>query len=227
MSWIWTAAAFVSAYLVGSVPFGLLAGLLRGVDIRLHGSHNIGATNAGRVLGRPWFWIVLVLDAGKGAGCALAGLALAPQVGTDLALFCGLGAIIGHFFPLYLRFKGGKGVATGLGVILVLATPPGTSIPWPALASLALFLLVLGLLRMVSAGSVTAALALPVAYGLWLGPSVSESFYQTRLAFFAVMAAAVVLKHRANLKRILAGTEPRLGKRAAPADNQPVNEARP
>ncbi|KAA0218361.1 glycerol-3-phosphate 1-O-acyltransferase [bacterium] len=224
---MWTAVAFLAAYLVGSVPFGLLAGLVRGVDIRLHGSRNIGATNAGRVLGRPWFWIVLILDAGKGASCALAGLALAPQIGTDVALFCGLGAIIGHFFPLYLRFRGGKGVATGLGVVLVLATPPGTAVPWPALTALALFLLVLGLVRMVSAGSITAALALPAAYGLWLGPSVSDTFYQTRLALLALMAVAVVVKHRENLKRILAGTEPRLGKRAAPADNHPVNEAKP
>jgi glycerol-3-phosphate acyltransferase PlsY len=210
MNWLWICATFAVAYLVGSVPFGLVAGLLRGVDIRQHGSKNIGATNAGRVLGRPWFFIVLTLDALKGAGCALAGHFLARE-GADLALVGGVGAIFGHFFSIYLRLKGGKGVAAGLGVVLVLAHPPQTLVPYPAFVALGAFALTLAATRWVSAASIAAAFALPIAYGAWLGVAIGDSFYLTRLVFFGLLALAVIIKHRGNIRRILAGTEPRLG----------------
>lgn len=215
MNWLWNGAIFTLAFLVGGIPFGLLAGKLKGVDIRQHGSKNIGATNAGRVLGRHWFFIVLALDALKGAGCALVGHFLARD-GADLALAGGVGAIVGHFFSPYLRFKGGKGVATGLGVILVLAHPPSTQVPLPAFAALGVFALTLALTRWISASSIMAALALPVAYGLWLGGAIEDSFYLTRLVFFAIVGVAVVVKHRANIARIIAGKEPRVGERRAP-----------
>lgn len=210
MNWLWIGATFVAAYFVGSIPFGLVAGLLRGVDIRQHGSKNIGATNAGRVLGRPWFFIVLTLDALKGAGCALAGHYLARE-GADLALAGGVGAIFGHFFSVYLRFKGGKGVAAGLGVVLVLAHPPQTLVPYPAFVALGVFVLTLAATRWISASSIMAAFALPLAYGLWLGGAIDDSFYFTRLVFFGLLALAVIVKHRGNIGRILAGKEPRLG----------------
>src|SRR5262245_17535552 len=157
MIWLWIVATFASAYLVGSVPFGLVAGLLKGVDIRQHGSKNIGATNAGRVLSRPWFFIVLTLDALKVAGCALAGHFLAANAGADLALAAGVGAIVGHFFSVYLGFKGGKGVAAGLGVVLVLAHPPQALVPYPAFVALCAFALVLLATRWMSAASIAAA----------------------------------------------------------------------
>lgn len=210
MNWLWIGATFAAAYLVGGIPFGLVAGKLKGIDIREHGSKNIGATNAGRVLGRPWFFIVLALDALKGAACALAGHYLARE-GADLALAGGVGAIVGHFFSIFLRFKGGKGVAAGLGVVLVLAHPPATLVPYAAFVALGIFVLTLAITRWVSASSIMAALALPVAYGLWLGEAIGDSFYLTRLLFFALVGGAVIVKHRANIGRIFAGKEPRLG----------------
>src|SRR5690606_19298027 len=130
MTFVWIIGTLIVAYLVGSIPFGLIAGkLVKGVDIRQHGSRNIGATNAARVIGWKWFPVVLLLDALKGAGPCLAGHFLSSQAGVDLVLFAAIGALLGHFFSIYIGFKGGKGVATGLGVVLVI-----TASPWPVAA---------------------------------------------------------------------------------------------
>ncbi len=209
------AGLFLGAYLLGSTPFGLLAGFLKGVDIREHGSKNIGATNAARVLGKPWFFVVLVLDAAKGAGCALAGVWLTGPGSFDLGLIGGLGALLGHFFSVYLRFRGGKGVATGLGIVLVLAAPPDSWVPWPGLVAIALFIVALAITRMISASSMVAAVCLPLAYGLWLGGAIEQASFLTRLVFFCVVALAVIVKHRSNIRRILAGIEPRIGQKSA------------
>src|SRR5262249_39201822 len=114
----------VCAYLIGAVPFGYLAGRLKGIDGRKHGSGNVGATNVGRLLGTGWGVLVFVLDFAKGAGPVAVAQFLLPQpedVPADtLAVLAGVSAFLGHLFPVYLGFKGGKGVATGAGVVAVL-----------------------------------------------------------------------------------------------------------
>ena len=187
-----TVAAIVVAYLLGSVPTGLWLGLsLRKVDIREHGSNNIGATNTLRVLGKKLGVVALVGDIVKGA---LPVLAAARWIEWEHApVACGLAAIVGHTWPLYLRFKGGKGVATSAGVFLTLT-------PVAMLIAAAAFVAVFLATRMVSAGSVTAALALLIAVNL-----MSENVI---LRIFAtIVAAIVILRHRSNIRRILAGTE--------------------
>jgi glycerol-3-phosphate acyltransferase PlsY len=217
MNVLWTSLAFAAAYLVGSVPFGLLAGFLKGVDIREHGSRNIGATNAARVLGRKWFLIVLLLDALKGALPALLAGLFSERAGADLALAAACGALCGHLFPVYLGFRGGKGVATGLGVVLVLTPAPGSWLPLAALLALGVFVLVVALTRMISAGSITAALVLPLAYGLLLGRAALEPPSLWRIVFFSVVGIFVIVKHRQNIARIVNGTENRIGRRGEPA----------
>src|SRR5207248_280320 len=145
----------VGAYLLGSVPFGYLVGRARGVDLLALGSRNIGATNAGRVLGARWGVLVFFLDAAKGALPVLAARAAASAVGEPfeaLGVTAGVAAFLGHLFPLYLGFRGGKGVATGAGVVAVL-------LPLPTLAALLLWLLVAVTTRYVSLASLLAALA--------------------------------------------------------------------
>ena len=195
--------AAIAAYLLGSIPFGYLAGRLHGVALRAVGSGNIGATNAGRVLGRLWGWGVFILDFSKGAGCTLLGMIPAFKEGpwpVELpAALCGAAALIGHLFPVYLGFKGGKGVATGAGVIACL-------IPIPFLHALLLWLLIVLATRMISAGSVVAAIVL-AAWGV-------ERFARGESAVASTLALcagiAVILKHLGNIKRIISGTENRL-----------------
>jgi acyl phosphate:glycerol-3-phosphate acyltransferase len=201
------AALAAAGYLLGSVPFGYLVGRWRGVDVLAHGSKNIGATNVGRVLGPRWGVLVFLLDAAKGALPALAALAVASAVGAAppkaLGVGAGVAAFLGHLFPLYLGFKGGKGVATGAGVVAVL-------LPWETLAALLLWLVVTVTTRYVSLASLLAALLL---CGLRLagtpaGPWSESEWVLT--AFCLVAGGLVVYRHRANLRRLLTGTENRL-----------------
>src|SRR5271157_5573244 len=151
----------LGAYLLGSIPFGLLfARLIGGKDVRQAGSGNIGATNVARVAGPLPGILTLVFDAAKGAAAVwLAGRFAGHSAGT--MMFAGVAALLGHCFPVWLRFKGGKGVATGLGVFAALCPPA-------ALAALLLFVLVVASLRFVSVGSITAAAAMPLfVYFLW------------------------------------------------------------
>jgi glycerol-3-phosphate acyltransferase PlsY len=186
-------AVLALAYLAGSVPFGLLAGRLAGRDVRAAGSGNIGATNAARVLGKGWGALVLVLDAAKGfLPALLAARTLAPW----LAAAAGLLAVLGHVLPVWLRFRGGKGVATGFGVFLALA-------PWAAGAAGLVYLVVIALTRRSSAGSLAAVTALPLAVWLTRAPPAT-------LALAAVVWLIIVLRHRENLGRLRAGTEGRL-----------------
>jgi acyl phosphate:glycerol-3-phosphate acyltransferase len=216
VTYIWISGTLVVSYLVGSIPFGLVAGkLIKGVDIREHGSRNIGATNAARVIGWKWFPVVLLLDALKGAGPCLAGLWFSVQAGADLALFAAVGALAGHLYSVYLKFKGGKGVATGLGVVLVLTVVPEFHAPLPALCALGVFAVVLLATRMVSIASMVAALSIPAFYFAWLGPTMYTDPYQWRFIFLVVISLAVVIKHRGNIRRIMNGTEPRLGRKEA------------
>ncbi|MGD2175402.1 MAG: glycerol-3-phosphate 1-O-acyltransferase PlsY [Candidatus Brocadiaceae bacterium] len=195
------------AYLYGAVPFGFLAArLIKGVDIRTTGSGNIGATNAARVLGFRFFPFILLLDLSKGLLPTLAAALLVPEGTWDphpLAVGTGLAAILGHVFPVYLGFKGGKGVATSTGVFLVLA-------PWQVLIAAAVWGTMFALWRYVSLASISAAVALPAAVWLMHSDPLGEGLFLTGMATFGGLL--VIYLHRANIGRLLAGTEDRIGK---------------
>lgn len=187
-------------YLLGSIPFGyLLVRATGGGDIRFQGSGNIGATNVARAAGWSVGVLTLLLDAAKGfLAVWLSGRFSGGNI--RIMAYAGLAAIIGHVFPVWLRFGGGKGVATALGVFV--------AISWPAAgAGVVLFLLVLSFWRYVSLGSISAAAALPLLVYLLYAPGHAPP---TAVTFSTLLAAAlVIIKHRDNIERLLAGTEPR------------------
>ena len=188
-------AAIAVSYLLGSIPTGLWLGLkLRNLDIRKYGSRNIGATNTMRVLGKRLGAVALLADLLKGWLPVAAALWL--NVWDYLPILCGLAAILGHTFSVFLWFRGGKGVATSTGVFLGLA-------PMPTLIAAAVFGVVVGATRMVSAGSIAAAAALSVA--VFFFPATTPVRVVT-----VVVAVLVIVKHRANMRRILKGQENRI-----------------
>lgn len=182
-------------YLLGSVPFGLLYGKLAGIDVRSQGSGNIGATNVGRLLGKKLGALTLVSDLLKGIlPMLLAAVLLADQTESGRwVMLCGGAAFLGHCFPLYLKFRGGKGVATALGIHLYLA-------PLPTLAGVALFAVTVRLSGYVSLGSLAAAAALPVL--IWF-----TGGNQELTGLSALVAAVIWLKHHENIARLLRGEE--------------------
>lgn len=185
MIWWWLAAA----YLCGSIPFGLLlARIATGKDVRALGSGNIGATNVARAAGRPAAIATLVLDALKGFAPVLLA-ARTPGAPPMLAAGCAFAAVLGHCHPVWLGFRGGKGVATGLGVSLALA-------PWAAAAGAVTWLAIYKLTRVSSAGSLGG-----VAVALALAPATAS-----RSAVYGLIGVAllIVLRHRANIRRLLA-----------------------
>jgi len=206
----------VAAYLLGSIPTGYLVARARGIDIRTVGSGNIGATNAMRVLGKPAGIFVLLMDAVKGyVACAclpplvfnwldphFSGLFVYFQnwpidLQIRIHVVAGLLAVLGHNYTCWLRFKGGKGIATSAGVYLALA-------PWPLLIAVVVFILALLATRYVSVGSVSAAVALPAA--VWVLPP-----HNLLLGVVTtVLGAMAIYKHKGNLQRLAAGTENRL-----------------
>lgn len=210
---------FAGAYLVGSIPFGLIISRLKGTDIRRHGSGNVGATNVGRVLGRRWGLLVLTLDVAKGAlatlgtSCALAwsngGFAPAGGARHDLVLLgAGVCCVLGNVAPFYLRFRGGKGVATSLGTVLGIYP----DLTWPGLAALGVWALVVAWSRYVSLGSITAACVLPIAFVLisWLSDEPLGKHYPL-LGLCLALSLLVLWRHRGNIGRLLAGTENKIG----------------
>jgi glycerol-3-phosphate acyltransferase PlsY len=189
-----TLIALVVGYLFGSIPFGIvLTRLAGGPDLRSIGSGNIGATNVLRTGNKKLAALTLLLDALKGAAAVL----IAGQFGFAAALAAGFGAFLGHLYPVWLGFKGGKGVATYLGVLAGLAWGGAIvfAIVWLAIAFAT---------RYSSLAALTAAVAVPVALYLLGQPQVA--------ALFAVMSVIVFLKHRANIARLAAGTESRIGR---------------
>lgn len=220
----WT-IAIAAAYLIGSIPFGLMIGLARGIDIREHGSRNIGATNTMRVLGRPWGILCFILDLGKGCGPAVGFGAWMGVLGdpdppaTDAWLWLALAAaaVIGHMLPVWLKFRGGKGVATGFGAMIGL----WPFVTLPAAAALIVWLAVLKAWRYVSIASCSAAVAVPAVLAALLAtgwPTGAGDTPAQRLAtgapflvVTALLGALVIWKHRGNLARIRAGTEPKTG----------------
>ena len=215
--WIASAAGLAVAYLLGSTPTGYLAGkLLKGIDIREHGSGSTGATNALRILGKGPGAVVLLIDVLKGAGAIAFArwfypwlyLSITPPPRVDLQAWApwavclaGLAALLGHGRSIWLNFTGGKSVAAGLGVLLALSWPVG-------LGGLAVFGVVVAVSRIVSLGSILAsATAIALVCGL-------EHPLPYRLIVIAG-GLYVIARHRANIRRLLAGTEPRLGQGSA------------
>lgn len=189
------ALAVVLGYLLGSIPFGLVLTRLAGLgDIRQIGSGNIGATNALRTGNKPLALLTLILDSGKGAAAAIVTQQLAP----DLAPLAAVAAVLGHLFPVWLGFQGGKGVATALGALAALAWPVG-------LAAGLTWLLVAAIFRFSSLSSLTCVAAAPLFAWYWEEPSV---------ALAAVILAVVIwYRHKQNIQRLIAGEEPKIGKK--------------
>ncbi len=209
---VWISGLGVLSYLLGSIPTGYLLGRwLKGIDIRQVGSGSTGATNVLRNCGWPAGLTVLVVDVGKGAlaigiGRWLQGMWNSnqePLLAAGVFILLGLLAVIGHSQPVWLGFKGGKSVATSLGVLLALNWPTG-------LATLAVFLAVLGLGRIVSLGSIIAALSLPLWFWVFGQPL-------PYLGLGLAMAAFVIWRHQSNIQRLLEGTEPKLGQSVSEA----------
>jgi acyl phosphate:glycerol-3-phosphate acyltransferase len=192
--------AIVASYLLGSVPTGYLAGRARGVDIRTRGSGNLGATNVVRVLGWGLGIAVLLADVAKGVAAAALIPYLTGYAGSDwLRVACGLAAVLGHTFTIFLRFKGGKGVATTYGVFLALAT-------MSTLLVFFVFLIVVAATRYVSLGSLVSAVLFPLL--IWAVGEGGRN--QATLVLAGVLAVGVFWTHRANLARLLKGTEHKL-----------------
>jgi acyl phosphate:glycerol-3-phosphate acyltransferase len=206
------------AYLVGSVPFGYLTGRLVGkIDIRQHGSGNIGATNVGRVLGSKWGIVVLVLDLLKGL-VPVGGLPFVFFATTDpdrghWQVAAGVATILGHMFPCWLGFRGGKGVATALGVIACLAG-------WSTLVSAAVFGLSIAIWRIVSLASILASLSFAVCQVVLLWPALFSTERWSLTAFSLLVPAMIIARHRSNIGRLWRGEEPKY----KPGDRSPGGE---
>lgn len=201
---LWIAGSYVA----GSIPFGLFSGWLAGVDVRTKGSGNIGFTNVLRVCGAKFGIPVLLLDIAKGFFPAW--LALGQGQSVLVAVLCALGAILGHNFPVWLGFRGGKGVATSAGVL-------GALLPQELGIALVSFLAVVAVTRYISLGSITAAVAMLVSHLLLRdAPFGGEELPRTLLA--VLMCVLVVVRHRANIQRLLAGTENKIFTKKKTAD---------
>ena len=196
----------VMAFLVGGIPFGYLVG--RGLlkdDIRKHGSGNIGATNVTRLLGWKWGFVVLFLDALKGLLPTLATKLYLQDRGSDElailgAILAGICCILGHMYPIWLKMRGGKGVATALGVILVIA-------PQASGVALATFLIVFGASRIVGLASIVSVTSFAIAQLTFMGQDVFM-FGQLPLTLFStIIPALIVWKHRSNIRRMWQGDE--------------------
>jgi glycerol-3-phosphate acyltransferase PlsY len=223
MMGLFLAGIFLASYLMGSIPSGLLISKSRGIDIREHGSRNIGATNVWRILGKKWGVLAFCSDTGKGwlavtlSGWGAAHFLTGPLAcGNSAGIIGAVGAILGHNFPVWLRFKGGKGVATSLGVLIGL-------MPIASLIVFCIWGLVLKLSRYVSLASICAAVALPlVVLGLILfarAPRPSDLGWPDFV--FALAAAGLVVKrHLPNIQRLRAGTELRFGTKKDPHSSE-------
>ena len=191
----------LGAYLLGSIPFGFLVAKAKGVDIRNVGSGNIGATNAMRVLGKPAGILVLLMDALKGYAAVWFFCYFVCKVPNETqGIIAGIFVVLGHNYTCWLKFKGGKGIATTAGVFLALA-------PWAVLVALVVFILAVLLTKYVSVGSIAAAIALPVTVWVMTPHHLFLGIVSTALGVMAIY------KHKGNIQRLRAGTENRLGKK--------------
>ena len=235
------AVIVIVSYLLGSIPSGLLISKSQGIDIREHGSKNIGATNVWRTMGKKWGLLAFLCDTFKGWLAVTVGVAIAARWGVTIPLPHGhteikyltsdyagiaaaLGCIVGHNFPVWLRFKGGKGVATSLGVIIGM-------MPLVSIIIFAIWGLVLKFSRYVSLASLVAALFLPISVIalMFVGPSSGwAAVHGWGNFYFAVAAAGMVFKrHTANIGRLLNGTELRFGEKKAAEVETAADTAEP
>ncbi|MCF7793269.1 MAG: glycerol-3-phosphate 1-O-acyltransferase PlsY [Candidatus Cloacimonetes bacterium] len=191
--------SFIFAYLLGSIPTSYIMGkLVKGIDIRQHGSGNVGATNALRILGTKIGIITLIFDIGKGIVAVQIGKMLNPDFTNLMLIGFGLFAILGHIFTIFLSFKGGKGVATSAGVFIAL-------IPVPVTITLTVFIVTVWISRYVSLGSILAAVSL---FCVELIININNNFEDLEILIFVFLIAFfVVIRHTANIKRLLAGNE--------------------
>ena len=213
--------AITGAYLLGSIPFGVLIARAHGKDLRAIGSGNIGATNVARALGRKWAYVCFVLDVLKGAIPMLATFplvrALSSQSETGKAallwlwLAVGCAAILGHVFPVYLKFKGGKGVSTSFGVALGLW--PYFTVP--ALVAIAMWIVTVLIGRYVSLASITASVTFPLVLILTIlfVPSWDFTDLWPLLIAACIIPLMVIIRHRENLQRLISGTENKISNR--------------
>ena len=197
------------SFLVGGIPFGYLLGrcVLKD-DIRNHGSGNIGATNVARVIGWKWGGLVLLLDALKGflptyAAAQFAVSNLADSMHWHVPVAAGVSAIVGHMYPIYLKLRGGKGVATALGVVLVLA-------PKSVAAAFVVFVVVAGLTRLVALGSMLAAIVFGANQLYLMRDHLLEPRSLSLTAFAVAIPLLIIWRHRSNIARLLTGTENRV-----------------
>lgn len=185
----------VFGYLMGSVPVGFILGSRSGIDVRAVGSGNVGATNVARVVGKRQGILTLIADTAKG----FLPVILAMQFGASLAatVLVGAAAFLGHLYPIFLKFKGGKGVATALGVLLAVA-------PMATLMLVALFAVTVLASRIVSLSSILTAVAAPIIFWLFSYPPLV-------VGIAAFIALAITYRHRSNIRRMMNGSEPRFG----------------
>lgn len=200
------AVIILGSYLLGSIPAGYLAGRIAGIDIRKTGSGNVGATNVTRTLGKRYGYPVFAVDFLKGLAAVSMSILIAKRAQSDWSstelcgIVGGVSSVIGHAFPVWLQFKGGKGVATSAGVIFRL-------MPVAALIGSVIWLITFGLTRYVSVASITATIALPFVIFIMISLNHTNG---TALLYFSIfLAAIVVFLHRSNLSRLMRGTEPR------------------
>ena len=214
--------AVLAAYLTGSIPFGLLtARYAKGIDIRQAGSGNIGATNVGRVLGAKWGVFVLLLDAVKG----IVPTALYPLLALEgghaalghLGVACGTATVLGHMFPCWLKFRGGKGVATALGVVIVLA-------PWATAAAVLLFAGTFAMFRIVSLSSIIASAGFAATEFWRLRPDPFSEQKWSVATFAIAVPVLIILRHRTNLVRLMRGEEPRFRSARGTAEAQKTQD---
>lgn len=181
------------AYLVGSIPFGFLIGKMRGVDVRTVGSKNIGATNVYRTVGYKWGFLAFFCDFLKGFLPAFFALRYVSSVDANLPVYVGLACVIGHTLTVFMKFRGGKGVATAFGMMVALAT-------YPTLLAFAVFVVTVWLSHYISLGSILAAAVLGVL--VWFFPCLLA------VRIIAVLVAVfVIVKHKSNIQRLVKGCE--------------------
>jgi len=200
------AVAVIGGYLLGSIPFGYLAGRIAGIDIRTRGSGNVGATNVIRTLGKSYGYPVFVADFSKGFVAVKLSMLIATRASPDwsspqmIGIVAAISSVLGHSFPLWLHFKGGKGVATSAGALFGLT-------PVTALIGAAIWIATFWFTRYVSIASMAAAAALPIVILITscLGQSAGKALFYSSLC----LAAVVIWRHRTNFSRLIRGTEPR------------------
>lgn len=204
----------LAGYVIGSTPFGVIIARAKGVDLAVAGSGNVGATNVGRAVGRGWGYLCFLLDVAKGLAPVLLAWAVlhgSPDFPTALHqvawLGAGCGAVLGHVFSFWLKFRGGKGVATSLGVVLGI----WPYLALPGLAALGIWIAVTLIWRYVSLGSIAAAAAFVPLFVAFNCGRVSSLL--PMLVFAVAMVVLIIVRHRGNIRRLLSGTENKIGRK--------------